>query len=71
MSIWYSASRNGHIEVSNMAVSHINNTINCLKGLGRSKIPDPFLGLSHNRWIEIFEQELNIRNNKEIIYELW
>ncbi len=45
---WYSASKNEHIEVSEMAISHINNTINCLKGSGKSKISDPFLGLSHN-----------------------
>ena len=68
---WYSTSRNEYIEISDMTISHIYNTINCLKGSGKSKIHDPFFGLSHNQWLKVFEQELNIRNNKQIIYELW
>lgn len=71
MAYWYSTSRKEYIEVIKMTTSHIYNALNCLKGSGKQKIPDPFHGLSHSKWMEIFEQELYNRNNKEIIYELW
>lgn len=71
MNIWYSTNRLESIPISNMTTKHINNSINCLKGLGKSKIPNPYFKKSHKEWIKIFEQELNIKNNKKIIYELW
>lgn len=59
------------IIVSEMSTKHIQNCINCIKGIGGQKIPNPHVGLSHKEWLKIFEQELNNREPKQIIYECW
>lgn len=68
---WYSISSNRSIEIADMSTSHIINTINCLKGLGKSIIPNPFHGVYHSEWLYLFEEELYKRDNKKVIYELW
>jgi hypothetical protein len=58
--IWRTAAGNV-LTVSRMKVEHIANVLECLNGVGGRKIPDPYLGRSNQRWIEIFEQELQRR----------
>ena len=57
--------------VTDMATRHIQNCINCIKGIGGCTIPNPHVGVTHKKWLEVFEQELYCRQNKEIIYECW
>jgi len=47
---------------SSMDDEHIKNTIKCLKGEGKSIIPDKYLGLKKERWLEIFNNEVLKRN---------
>lgn len=44
-----------------MTIQHINNTIVCLKGEGKSIIPEIHAGLTREKWIELFQIELNKR----------
>ena len=39
------------ITPSSMDNEHIKNTIKCLKGEGKSIIPDKYLGLKKERWL--------------------
>jgi hypothetical protein len=48
-------------EIGDLTLNHIQNILNCLNSLGEIKIPENYLGRSHEEWIEIFEQELNDR----------
>lgn len=50
------------IEIENLGVRHINNIMNCLLGIGRREIPDPYYGRSKEEWYSIFTRELRRRN---------
>ena len=50
-----------YISIKDMTNTHIINTYNCLKNLGKTIIPNNWCGRSHKQWIEIFENELKLR----------
>jgi len=50
------------ITPSEMDSKHIENTIKCLNGEGKSVIPDRYCGLRRELWLEIFNNELSKRN---------
>jgi hypothetical protein len=47
-----------------MTSKHIFNCLNCIAGIGEQTIPDPYMGKSHEEWVEIFTTELNLRDNE-------
>ncbi len=49
--------------ISWMTSNHIKNCLNCLRGTGDSRIPDPYLGRFKEEWINIFQTELRLREN--------
>lgn len=57
--IWITAEKI-KIPVKNMTTNHIKNCINCLHGLGKSIIPDGYLG-GKEKWLSIFNKELVTR----------
>ena len=61
--IWKTA-RGRMTPLSWMTNTHIQNCLNCLRGVGESQIPDPYMGKSKYEWIGIFTTELNLRGNE-------
>lgn len=57
---WITARRE-RIPISEMQTSHINNTLRCLKGESRTKIPHQWNGKTHKRWIDLLTDELSKR----------
>lgn len=57
---WLTA-RRVRIPISEMQTSHIKNTLRCLKGESRTKIPHQWNGKTHERWIELLTDELSKR----------
>lgn len=53
---WITANRI-QIPVSEMSTTHIKNCIRCFKGLGKSTIPNGYLG-GKEKWLKIFNKEL-------------
>jgi hypothetical protein len=48
-----------------MTKNHIINCLNCIAGVGGQTIPNPYLGKTHEEWIEAFTIELNLRESEE------
>ncbi len=57
---WVTAKRE-FIHISRMETRHIKNCIRCLKGQSKTKIPFNWNGKTHDKWIELFEDELSNR----------
>jgi hypothetical protein len=57
--VWVTARRE-KIRVSKMTNNHIQNTIRCLHGEGKSVIPEGYLG-GKEKWLKIFNTELSKR----------
>ena len=53
------------IDIKDMNEIHLINTIRCLQGLGRQKIPDPWHHKSKSEWIDILTNELNSRRKNK------
>jgi len=60
---WLTAGRI-RIPICEMETSHIKNTLRCLKGESKTKIPHNWNGKTHQRWIELLNEELIKRENK-------
>lgn len=58
--VWRTA-RGRHVPILWMTSNHINNALNCLRGVGDMEIPNPYFGKSHREWITLFTNELNNR----------
>jgi hypothetical protein len=56
--------RGRHIPLFYMTNKHIFNCLNCIAGIGEQTISDPYMGKSHEEWVEIFTTELNLRDNE-------
>lgn len=48
--------------IHDMTTNHIRNVINCLRGTGNMRIPNPYEGKSVFEWLIIFRDELRRRN---------
>ena len=57
---WLTANR-VRVPINEMSTPHIKNTLRCLKGESHNKIPHGWNNKSHDRWIQLFESELNKR----------
>lgn len=57
-------------DIKDMSNEYILNCIKFINGSGRNILPDPYLALSHKKWITTFEKKLKNRNFKKI-YECW
>jgi hypothetical protein len=44
--------------VEDLTLNHINNILLCLNNLGERKIPENYLGKSHDEWIKIMNEQL-------------
>ena len=49
------------IPVKELSGEHISNIIMCI---ANEHIPNPYLGKTNNQWLDIFENEMNRRFNK-------
>lgn len=58
--VWKTASGR-HVPIAWMTTTHINNALNCLRGVGETEIPNPYYGRSRPEWIRLFTNELNNR----------
>ena len=45
------------IPVEELGIRHINNIRNCILGVGRRTIPNPYQGRTHSEWLEILRVE--------------
>lgn len=59
---WIDRRNDIHI-IKDMTTHHIESIIKCMKGEGKSVIKNPYNGLQHSDWIQIFEEELKNREN--------
>lgn len=57
---WLTA-RRVKIPVRKMDTRHIQNTLRCLRGESRTKIPHNWNSKTHEQWIDILERELTKR----------
>lgn len=57
---WLTATK-VRIPICEMQTSHIRNTLNCLTGKSKTKIPHNWNGKTHQRWIELLTEELSKR----------
>ena len=46
------------MQIHTMTENHIHNVIKCLKGEGKSVIPNPYMGLTTHVWLNLFQQEI-------------
>jgi hypothetical protein len=58
-----------YISIKDMTNTHIINTYNYLKGLGKTTIPSNWCGRTHLEWLKIFENEIKLRKY-EIFYDV-
>jgi hypothetical protein len=65
--VWMTASII-QIPLKQMNTKHMANTLKCLNGDGLQTIPDEFINhytrFNRLQWIEIFKNELKLRNKK-------
>lgn len=54
--VWITARRE-RIPAPEMTTKHIKNTIRCLNGEGKMRIPEGYLG-GKDKWLSIFDKEL-------------
>lgn len=55
------------IQIKDMDINHIKNTLNLLYDKGSRKISDPYHGCSIKFWIKVFQAELIVRDYESLI----
>jgi hypothetical protein len=52
------------INIKDMSTIHILRTLSCLRGIGKTHIPEGWGYKSKIEWIDIFENELKLRKKQ-------
>ena len=55
------------MSISTMTESHIHNVVKCLQGKGKYTIPSPYIGLTRNVWLAVFQREI-INRGQPLIF---
>lgn len=62
--VWRNA-QGRHVPLFFMTKNHIINCLKCIAGTGEQTIPDPYMGKTHEEWVEAFTIELNLRESED------